>query len=61
MAVVVNVTLLPTLVLAPASDGPALMDGAALKFQPVLLLTLVELVPGLKVAPPVAVESRTER
>ena len=62
MAVVVNVVLLPALVGVVAdelSDGPEVIAG--LNFHPELPDTLVELVPGFQVAPPVAVESLTER
>ena len=56
---VVNETFEPTLVGVVAdelSDGPAVIDGAVLKTQPVLLPPSVELVPAFQVAPPAAAE-----
>ena len=64
MAVAVKVTSLPALVglaKTPLSDGPAVIEGALLNTQPELPETLVELLPGFHVAPPVAAESCTDR
>lgn len=61
MAVAVKASVEPRLVWdvddEPPSEGPVPIEGAELKFQPVLLPPSVELFPGFQVAPPVAVES----
>ena len=65
MAVAVKVTFEAALVGVevddPPSEGPAVTDGAALKSQPSLLETSVELLPGSHEAPPVALESWTDK